>query len=214
MKILCLGDSLTAGYGVEPHQCWVSLTEKLTGFHLMNAGSNGQRTSPMRHKLPRLLETGPDAMILMGGINDLIFDGTDRGPQALENIRSMLHMARQASVQPILGLAPGICADRLWPEWRACFDPAALRPAYQSLRQSIRGLACEMRLPVIDFEAALHRASGCPDLEDLLYDGLHPNFKGHGAMAHAAAQALSALFFDAQTTSLVFCDQTGRFGIH
>ena len=199
MKIFCIGDSLTAGYGVDPSECWVSLAQRSTGFLLQNYGVNGQSTGPMRRKLSRLLSEAPDGVFVMGGVNDLIFRGLDRGPQAIENIRAMITEAREKGACPVLGLAPGICPRNLWPQWRACFDPEELIPPSEALRKQLRQLAGDLSVPTIDFETALRERSAFFDLQDLLYDGLHPNARGHAIMAHLATGRLLSLFSDAKT---------------
>ena len=41
MKIVCLGDSLTYGYGVPQKDGWVSLAAQATGHTLVNRGVSG-----------------------------------------------------------------------------------------------------------------------------------------------------------------------------
>ena len=41
MKIVCLGDSLTYGYGVPRKDGWVSLAARATGHTLVNRGVSG-----------------------------------------------------------------------------------------------------------------------------------------------------------------------------
>ena len=41
MKIVCLGDSLTYGYGVPRKDGWVSLAAQATGHTLVNKGVSG-----------------------------------------------------------------------------------------------------------------------------------------------------------------------------
>ena len=44
MRIYCLGDSLTTGYGVSGSDCWVRRVAVKTGFDMINAGLNGDVT--------------------------------------------------------------------------------------------------------------------------------------------------------------------------
>lgn len=67
MKIVCLGDSLTYGYGVPRRDCWVSLAAEATGHTLVNRGINGDTTGGMLARFGRdVLSEQPDRVLLMG----------------------------------------------------------------------------------------------------------------------------------------------------
>lgn len=74
-KILVLGDSLSAGYGIDIQQGWVSLLQKeLAKSHkvqVINASVSGETSSGGKTRLPALLtEHKPDVVILELGGND------------------------------------------------------------------------------------------------------------------------------------------------
>ena len=74
--IVVLGDSLSAGYGVQIENSWPSLLEKSIAnnglnFQVVNAGISGDTTSGGLYRLPRLLsEHKPRIVILELGGND------------------------------------------------------------------------------------------------------------------------------------------------
>ena len=41
MTLICLGDSLTYGFGIPRHRVWPSLLAKTTGMKVLNWGING-----------------------------------------------------------------------------------------------------------------------------------------------------------------------------
>ena len=45
MKIVCLGDSLTAGYKVRPESAWVSILNRETPHTWINCGISGDTTT-------------------------------------------------------------------------------------------------------------------------------------------------------------------------
>ena len=47
MKIICIGDSLTFGYGVWRNDCWVTLISRSTGLRTLNRGVNGDTSAYM-----------------------------------------------------------------------------------------------------------------------------------------------------------------------
>ncbi|HST29624.1 MAG TPA: arylesterase [Chthoniobacterales bacterium] len=80
-RILVLGDSLSAGFGLRSSQAWPALvTEKLraaglTNFEITNASQTGGTTAGGLQRLPAHLKRKVDIFVLELGINDA-FRGT------------------------------------------------------------------------------------------------------------------------------------------
>ena len=117
MKVVCLGDSLTYGYGVPRKDCWASLTAARTGHTLVNRGVNGDTTGGMLARFGRdVLEERPQRVLLMGGANDIIYGGSD-APARL-NLMAMVRQAEAAGSRTFTvpmsrtALAEYLCADR------------------------------------------------------------------------------------------------------
>ena len=51
MKLICIGDSLTFGYGVRPSQRWTRLCAQETGWEIVNEGISGDTTGGMLVRL-------------------------------------------------------------------------------------------------------------------------------------------------------------------
>ncbi|BFM15548.1 arylesterase [Maricurvus nonylphenolicus] len=71
--IMVLGDSLSAGYGIDPSQGWVNLLQQQLGddHKVINASVSGETSGGGLHRLPPLLrEHTPDWIILELGGND------------------------------------------------------------------------------------------------------------------------------------------------
>ncbi len=104
-KILVMGDSLSAGYGIDLKQGWVSLLEEeLTKEHkvqIINASVSGETTSGGKSRLPALLsEHQPGIVILELGGNDAL-----RGQplKILEqNLQSMIDASQKANARVLL----------------------------------------------------------------------------------------------------------------
>ncbi len=74
-RIMALGDSLTAGFGVKRSEAYPALlTEKLRAiggsFEVTNAGVSGDTTTGAVRRLPDVLEHRIDILIVELGIND------------------------------------------------------------------------------------------------------------------------------------------------
>ncbi len=104
-KLLVMGDSLSAGYGIDIQQGWVSLLEKeLNKTHkvqIINASVSGETSSGGKTRLPALLaEHKPDVVILELGGND----GLRGQPlKLLENhLQTMIDASKTSGAKVIL----------------------------------------------------------------------------------------------------------------
>lgn len=78
--LLAFGDSLTAGYGLQPHESFprqleALLRERLPGASVVNAGVSGDTSAGGRARLARVLgrlTAKPDLAIVELGANDLL----------------------------------------------------------------------------------------------------------------------------------------------
>jgi len=73
--ILCLGDSITAGYGLDPEQSYPALLQKKIDaknwdFRVVNAGQNGDTSAGGLGRLDWLLKNRVDVLVLELGGND------------------------------------------------------------------------------------------------------------------------------------------------
>ncbi|GAA0852930.1 arylesterase [Aliiglaciecola litoralis] len=103
-KILVLGDSLSAAYGLRQEQGWVSLLQNAwqpQGISVVNAAISGETTDGGLARLPRLLEQhSPTHLYIELGGNDGLQGHPVTKMQA--NIQSMIDMAKQQNIQVVL----------------------------------------------------------------------------------------------------------------
>ena len=111
MKLICIGDSLTFGYGVHLSQRWTRLCAQETGWELVNEGINGDTTGGMLARmqggvLAELREGGLGAdrpyVLLMGGRNDVFYSGSDAAARG--NMGAMIHQLFSVGVLPVVGI--------------------------------------------------------------------------------------------------------------
>ena len=106
-RILCLGDSLTYGFGLPRGLVWTALCAAQTGAELLGGGVNGNTTGGMLAVLPDLLvREHPDAVLLMGGTNDIAYGGDLAGARA--NMGAMAHLIIAGGGLPLIGIPPGL----------------------------------------------------------------------------------------------------------
>ena len=105
-KILVMGDSLSAAYGLPKEQGWVALmesrlAEKFPHCNVVNASVSGETTAGGKTRLPALLKQHqPTHMILELGANDGL-----RGlslDTMKDNLTNMLVAARRSGAQAVL----------------------------------------------------------------------------------------------------------------
>jgi len=159
--ILVLGDSLSAGYGLDREQGWVfllqqRLRERGLPQRLINASISGETTSGGRTRLPSLLaQHQPDLLIIGLGANDGL-RGLSFGV-IRNNLKEMIRAGRASGSQVLLmGL-------RLPPNYGAAYTDG-FQAVFQQIAQE-EGVALVADL-----------LTGVADDRDLMQaDDLHPN---------------------------------------
>jgi acyl-CoA thioesterase I len=173
VKIVALGDSLTAGLGLPQDQGLVPqlqawLIAQGQDVMLENAGVSGDTTAGGLSRLDWALGSNPDALIVTLGGNDML-RGLDPA-EAKANLDAILAEAQARNLPVLLvGLkAPG----NYGPDYKTAFD--AMYP----------DLATKYGAGLIDSFFAPIFLPGSPELNpDLMQaDGIHPNAKGVAAV--------------------------------
>lgn len=173
MRILCLGDSLTYGYGVRRAAAWPQLLSEKLGCPVDNAGVSGDTTGGM---LARFAARNPDTawthLIVMGGSNDLIMGLSEA--HALSNLKTIIYQAVQAGMQVTVGIpiAPGYEAEAF---------PLLPKEQYPVLERGRDRIKKELEsfcaagglCRVIDFQEFIEGETG------VYLDGLHLSEKGN-----------------------------------
>ena len=103
-KLLILGDSLSAAYGLKQEQGWVSLLQDAwqdQGIKLVNAAISGETTDGALARLPRLLEQhSPTHIFVELGGND----GLQGHPvtKMRDNLEKIIQLSQTSEVKVIL----------------------------------------------------------------------------------------------------------------
>ncbi|SCK06723.1 acyl-CoA thioesterase-1 [Vogesella sp. LIG4] len=156
-RVVVFGDSISAGYGINPAQGWVKLLQdKLGAQHtVINASLSGETTAGGLSRLPAVLQQHrPDVVVLELGGNDGL-----RGLPLIEmqrNLSSMAQLARSAHARVLLiGMA---LPPNYGPEYGARFQQV-----YRDVARQQK--AALVPLLVAGFER---------DLSQFQSDGIHP----------------------------------------
>lgn len=159
VNLLVMGDSLSAAYGLDVNQGWVSLLQKkFPQFSVHNASISGETTSGGKQRLNALLEKyHPDVLVIELGANDAL-----RGQDltiSQQNIQQMIDAClqyNQACQVVLLGVK---LPTNYGPAYELMFAKM-----YQNLADNNRILFDPFFLESVALE---------PDL--MQWDGLHPN---------------------------------------
>lgn len=179
-SIVFFGNSLTAGYGLDPAQAFPALIqEKLKAhgwdFRVVNAGVSGDTTASGLRRLDWVLQRPLAVLVLELGANDGL-----RGlplAAARQNLQAIIDRTHQKYPQVKIVLAGMHVPTNLGPEYTRSF--AALFPELATANQAT----------LIPF--LLEGVGGISALN--LPDGIHPNPAGHKIIAENVWKVLAPL---------------------
>ena len=165
MKIICLGDSLTAGCGLRRGENWVELLREQTGDEWINAGVCGDTSTGILVRLQtEVLPQRPDEVLLMGGDNDIMLTGC--ADQAKSAMMAMIHQCAARGVKPVVGIQFPVLGI---PEpWRAVCDWERAQAESAAYIAWLRRLVRAVSLRHVDFAEAFERC-GVPFDEARMY---------------------------------------------
>lgn len=168
LKVVCLGDSITWGFPYGHESSWVRMLDDAIDGEFINQGINGNTTTDMLNRFDRaVLKHNPTHVIIMGGINDVIWqDSYDR---ISLNLQTMAEKAQAKGIKVILGTPTAV--DE--PRWEILVA---------RIRKWMKDYSTNHNIPVIDFAAAFFDSSGKIKTELLLPDGGHPTRQGYEAI--------------------------------
>jgi len=169
VKVVILGDSISAGLGVEPEQAFPFLVQdmlKQKGFafvKITNGSISGSTTAGATSRLKWYLKTKPDILVLALGANDGLRGlSTDLMTQ---NLEKSIILAKKNGIKVILA------GMKIPPNYGAEYAKA--------FESSFVYLAQKHNLPFIPF--LLKDVAGKAFLNQA--DGIHPNPEGHKIIA-------------------------------
>jgi acyl-CoA thioesterase-1 len=166
--IVALGDSLTAGHGVEAHEAYPARLEAILRregyrYRVVNAGVSGDTTAGGLRRVEWVLRARPDVAIVALGANDGL-----RGLSVAamrENLERIVRSLQEGGARVLLAgmrVPPNYGADYAR-EFAAAFPAVARRTGARLMPFLLEGVAAR---PALNQE-----------------DGIHPNAAGQQAMA-------------------------------
>ncbi|MDQ8187540.1 arylesterase [Pelagicoccus sp. SDUM812002] len=179
-RILFLGDSLTAGYGIDPNQAYPALlAEKLEErgleYAVSPAGLSGETSAGGLRRAKWVMQKPVDILVLALGAND--------------GLRGIKLSDTKRNLQGIIDFAKGeypnikiVIAGMLMPPNLGEAYTAEFRAMFPSLAETNDATL----IPFL-----LEGVAGEPELN--IADGIHPNPEGHKILAETVWNALEPL---------------------
>jgi len=196
LHIACLGDSLTYGNGVRREETWVFLAgrELAPKVILHNHGLSGDTTTGMLKRLHAdILPSRPDAVMLMGGVNDIAYAGSTAPARA--NIPAMARSVADRSAIPLICIPPPYIPSPR-EEWGSLSNLMQTAAEYNRYADWLRDFCVSSGYRTVDFrfcfEERVKRDKTTPD--SYFYDGLHFNAKGHQVLAACLVETVRLLW--------------------
>ena len=178
--VLFLGDSLTAGYGIDKNEAYPTLIQKKCkennlSTRIINAGVSGSTTAGGLRRLNWYFRAHIDILVIALGGNDGL-RGTDP-KESFKNLQEIIDKARAKFPDIIIVLAGMMIPPNMGEEYSREF------------REIFPLLAAKSELYLIPF--LLEGVGGIHELN--LPDGIHPNEKGHQIIAENVWQIIQPL---------------------
>jgi acyl-CoA thioesterase-1 len=178
--ILFFGDSLTAGYGLDPAQAFPAVIQaKISargwGFRVINAGLSGETTAGGLRRIEWVLQRPIAVLVLALGANDGL-----RGlpiAAAKRNLQAIIDRTRHKYPQVKIVLAGMQVPTNLGREYTT---------AFRAMFPELAAANAAVLLPFL-----LEGVGGMPELN--LPDGIHPTPAGHKIIAENVWQVLEPL---------------------
>lgn len=179
-KLVFFGNSLTAGYGLNPEEAFPARTQvKIDslelGYEVINAGLSGETSAGGLTRIDWILQQKPDIFVLELGANDGL-----RGIPVTEtrkNLQGILDKVKAANPEVKLVVAGMMVPPNMGPEYAKDFQSI-----FPELAKTNNATLIPFLLDGVAGERSLNLA-----------DGIHPTAEGHQMVANSIWKYLQPL---------------------
>lgn len=178
MRLVCLGDSITFGYGVEKKDSWVELLKEELSCDIINHGVNGATVFDMIYFFQEnVVYEGATHLIVMGGINDLLMGRT--AVTVADRIEDIILMCLDRSIDIKVATMIDPIEDAVKTGWVERDRLQKLIRECEEGNRRLREKCMTHRIECVDFSMLF---SNQEEREGCFLDGIHPNERGHRLM--------------------------------
>ena len=178
MKIICLGDSLTYGYGVARAVTWTALLSNgADGPEVVNRGISGDTTGGMLARLETDVLAEDSDLVMLS--NDIFF-GRDLAA-AKCNMAAIVFQCMAHRRKVVLGIPFPVLEKGLADQWKPFAGGEEVRRLLGEYGRWLVEFGREFGIPVLDLGEALPREE--KDRISCYLDGIHLSPGGHRLVA-------------------------------
>ena len=172
MKIVCIGDSLTFGYGVRKDKCWVSILNSNTKLEILNKGTNGDTSVGILSRFFKdVVLYSPTVCTILCGSNDLLLG--KEVDAIIANISLMIKDCELKGIVPIIISPPKILSDLSSLLWSNDINYDIVNSKLKELNEKLLAFCNENSINFISLYTLL-------PLDKMYYtDGLHLSESGN-----------------------------------
>lgn len=181
MKFICIGDSLTTGFGINKEFSWFELLKSSSNFELINKGVNGDTTTGILSRYYKdVIINSPCYLFIMAGTNDFLLNRSLNSVE--ENLSLIIKEALENNIAPFIGIPPIIDESLAIKQWDSNINYSIVNNKLKSYRSYIITLCKKLNLKYIDFYSLFNDINKKHTGNSLYLDGIHPNKYTHKAI--------------------------------
>lgn len=178
MKIICIGDSFTKGFGVKEKENWLYLLNESSPHSFINKGINGDTTGGMlaRFQEDVVLEK-PNSVLIIGGTNDFICGADPTVVQA--NIMALVHEAFHNGIIPLVGIVPQCVPADVRRDWAQFSSFHEVYRKHEQYHKWLLEFSKAFGVDFIDLYSEFPSKVAEPSTASYFIDGVHLTAEGH-----------------------------------
>jgi len=189
MKIVCVGDSLTAGYGVSKKANWVSFLKENLNHEVINKGVNGDTSfGVLTRSFQDIIALKPNICIVLIGTNDLLMNRSVEN--TLDNIKTLVKEMVENDILPVVAFPPKILPSLAKEKWCETIDYQKVNDNLLKLRNLLLAFCSKNSYKAIDLYEAFSSISEGNSYNYYL-DGVHLNTRGHEIMYNLIVKVIT-----------------------
>lgn len=192
MKIVCIGDSLTTGFGVFKEDRWTNLLIENYKMDIINKGVNGDTTSGIMLRFyDDVVILKPNYVNIMAGCNDFLSHRPLKN--VVSNIEEIILDSINSNITPVICTEIPIIKDMAIRKWSSDCDYDYAIKTTAKYREWILKYTTENNILCIDFYKLFMETLKNKETRELYIDGVHPTKEGHKIMAEEFDKIFSKL---------------------
>lgn len=187
MKVVCIGDSLTYGYGIDQKQSWFESVKTYYNVEFINVGIPGNTSVEMKARFEAdVISKNPTHVLIMGGSNDVMLQWAVE--DTINHLCDMANCAKQHGVIPIMMAPPPVNGSIKDKTWFVDVEYNEANKQLEALADALKAYAESTDIPFVDL---FHHYPSDVWQPHYLLDGIHFRKSGHALMHEVIVHVLN-----------------------